>query len=322
MNKIKLLLLALFLLINQNVYSWGFLAHRYINRHAVYLLPEPMISFYKKHIEYIAEHAIDPDKRGQVVEDEAVRHYFDADVYGKNPFEVMPRKWKDAVAKYTEDTLQTYGILPWNINWYFSKLVKAFKDKDVDRILYISASLGHYIGDATVPLHCTEYYDGKEPAQKGIHAFWETRMIELFVSDFNFFIGKAEYVKNPLTTAWQLVENSHYAVDTIFSAEISLRKTFPSDKKYIVIRKYGENKAQITKEYAIAFDKLTNKMVERKLCIATQFVASFWYSAWVNAGQPDLTSIENEKVSEKQAQKTKELEEEFQKVFIGEDPIR
>ena len=38
------------------------------------------------------------------------------------------------------------------------KLTKAFQNKDIERILKYSAEIGHYIGDAHVPLHTTENY--------------------------------------------------------------------------------------------------------------------------------------------------------------------
>jgi len=45
----------------------------------------------------------------------------------------MPRKWEDNVEKYTEDTLQEYGIVPWYIHTVYNRLVYAFIDKDADK---------------------------------------------------------------------------------------------------------------------------------------------------------------------------------------------
>ena len=62
--------------------GWGFFAHQKINRLAVFTLPQEMIEFYKHHIQYISENAINPDKRRYAIEEEAARHYIDLDVYG------------------------------------------------------------------------------------------------------------------------------------------------------------------------------------------------------------------------------------------------
>ncbi len=38
-------------------------------------------------------------------------------------------------------------------------------------------------------------------------------------------------------------------------------------------------------------------MVERRMRQSIFAVASFWYTAWVNAGQPDLTKLSNKNFS-------------------------
>ena len=84
----------------------------------------------------------------------------------------MPRYWIHAVEKYSEDTLQAYGIVPFHINRVSYWLIDAFKQHDVDRIIELSTDLGHYIADANVPLHTTENYNGQLTGQYGIHGFW------------------------------------------------------------------------------------------------------------------------------------------------------
>ncbi|MGC6428813.1 MAG: hypothetical protein ACON4Y_05945 [Flavobacteriales bacterium] len=61
------------------------------------------------------------------------------------------------------------------------------KNNKSEQILFICSDLGHYIADANVPLHTTINYDGQLTGQKGIHAFWESRLPELFSSEYNFF---------------------------------------------------------------------------------------------------------------------------------------
>src|SRR6476660_7929909 len=134
-------------------FTWGFFAHQNINRLAVYTLPSGMIRFYKNNIQYITEHAVDPDKRRYADTAEAARHFIDTDRYGNAPFDSIPQKWKDAANKYTEHTLFENGIVPWQIERTYHSLVRAFVMRDSIRILRLSADLGHYIGDAHVPLH-------------------------------------------------------------------------------------------------------------------------------------------------------------------------
>ncbi|MEZ4740473.1 MAG: hypothetical protein R2818_14210 [Flavobacteriales bacterium] len=126
------------------VNAWGFYGHKRINRMACFTLPPEMFGFYKRHIDFVSDHAVDPDRRRYAVVGEAPRHYIDIDHYAvgdQDPFEVVPRKWDDAVAKFSEDTLQAYGIVPWHIQVMFGRLVSAFQRGDVDRIL--SGVSGH-----------------------------------------------------------------------------------------------------------------------------------------------------------------------------------
>jgi len=43
--------------------------------------------------------------------------------------------------------------------------------------------------------------------------------------------------------------------------------------------------------YSAAYQKMLNRMVERRMRSAILSVGSFWYSAWVDAGQPDLDKL-------------------------------
>ena len=73
-------------------YSWGFFGHRFINFHAVFLLPQEMIAFYKSNINYLSEHAVDADKRRYILPQEAPRHYIDLDHYSESGQLQMPKK--------------------------------------------------------------------------------------------------------------------------------------------------------------------------------------------------------------------------------------
>lgn len=276
--------------------SWGFYGHKRINRIAVFTLPREMFGFYKEHIEFVTEHACDPDKRRYAVEGEAPRHYLDLDHYykkGEDPRSVMPRKWKDAVAKYTEDTLQAYGIVPWHIQVMKKRLQKAFESKNVDLILKYSSEIGHYVADAHVPLHTTENYNGQMTGQKGIHGLWESRLVELKADDYDYFLGKSKYIKNMLDFTWEAVYSAHDAMDSVLTIEKELSAEFPSDKKYAFEQRGRTTVKTYSKEFSNEYHRRMNNMVERRLRRSIIAVGSFWYTAWVDAGQPDLSDLQN-----------------------------
>ncbi|MFY0674531.1 MAG: S1/P1 Nuclease [Bacteroidia bacterium] len=279
------------------VNSWGFFGHKRINRVAVFTLPRGMFKFYKTYIDYLTEHSVDPDKRRYATKDEAPRHYIDIDHYGEKPFEIVPTYWDSAVSLLTEDTLQAYGIVPWHVNRVYYWLVGAFKENDRDRILRLSAELGHYIADAHVPLHTTENYNGQLSDQKGIHGFWESRLPELYAEDYNYFVPKAKLLRNPQIRIWNAVKQSHYALDSVFDFEKQLTEQFEDGAKYA----YEERGVTLAKTYSRGFSKAYHArldgMVERRMRKAIHCIGSFWYSAWIEAGQPKLDSLINPNAS-------------------------
>jgi hypothetical protein len=309
--------LPLFLAMGSNKESqkiWGFFGHKRINRIAVFTLPQEMFGFYKDHIEYLTEHAVDPDKRRYAVEGEAQCHYIDLDHYykpGEDPFTIMPRRWYDAVAKFTEDTLQTYGIVPWHINVMKLKLQKAFETKNVDLILKYSADIGHYIGDAHVPLHTTENYNGQMTGQRGIHGLWESRLVEVNAEDYDYFVGKGKYVKSIVDFAWEAVEASHLALDSVLRIEKELTAEFPSDKKYSYEQRGNVTISVYSYDFSQEYHKRMNGMVERRMRAAIIAVGSIWYTAWVDAGQPDLSALQNVQPSAELLEEMRQLEEHF-----------
>jgi hypothetical protein len=48
-------------------------------------------------------------------------------------------------------------------------------------------------------------------------------------------------------------------------------------------------------------------MVERRMQQSIYAVASFWYTAWVNAGQPDLKTLLHTNFTEEEMKEFKEL---------------
>lgn len=281
--------------------SWGFFAHQRINQLAVFTLPADMIWFYKQHVKYISEHAVDPDKRRYADSLEAPRHYLDVENY-ETHIDSIPRKWEDALKKYGQPYLNKNGTVPWQIQRSYRYLVSAFKNRDLRSILKQSAELGHYIGDAHVPLHTTRNHNGQLTGQTGIHGFWESRLPELFYSQYNFVVGRAYYIDNPLSEAWQIVKTSHNQVDSVLLLEAKLSHRFPEDQKFAFSRRNSVMIKQYSEAYSRAYQQQINGMVERNMRATALSIGSFWYSAWVDAGQPVLTNLSVYPLSGKEKQ--------------------
>lgn len=303
-----------------NVYAWGFFAHQRINRLAVFCLPPEMMVLYKPHLEYITVHATDPDKRRYAVAAEGARHYIDIDLFDKPPYAQIPRNWADAVAKYSADSLNRNGILPWHLEKMMAMLTAAFREKDQQRILRLSAELGHYIADAHVPLHACSNHNGQFTGQQGIHGLWESRIPELLADQtFDYWAGKAVYIPEPRKYIWDIIRVSGMAADTVLAYEKRLSEKFPPGRRYgyenrngVLIRTYAED---YTKAYALSM----GDMVERRMKNAIAAVAAAWYTAWVNAGQPSLQELTHTALTPEELREMEQLQRQWQE---GKLPVR
>lgn len=308
----RFLLLILLLLLDLPSFCWGFFGHQRINYISVFLLPPEMMVLYKQNILFLSEHAVDPDKRRYAVKDEAPRHYIDIDRYGNYPYPALPRKWNEAVAKFGEDTVREHGIVPWHVQTMLYRLSEAFKASDFSRIMKYSAEIGHYIADAHVPLHASSNHNGQYSNQKGIHGFWESRVPELLAEkNFDFFIGKARYIKNPGEFIWERVLQSAAAADTVLRIEKELTAEFPADQKYSFEERNGVIIRQYSSAFTRAYDAALGGMVERRMRQSIEATASFWYTAWINAGQPDLKELVKQRFSDKDIKEFEALNEKW-----------
>lgn len=268
--------------------SWGFYAHKKINETAVFLLPSELALFFKTNIKTITEKAVDADKRCYVDSLEGPRHYIDIDKFD-DEIDSIPIHWSKAVERFSERILVTKGIVPWQVYRTYNNLVKAFAEKNQNNIIKYSADLGHYVADAHVPLHTTSNYNGQYSNQIGIHSFWETRLPEMFASQYNLFIGPARYIEDPLTVIWDIVKESNTKVDSVLNVEKELSLSFEESRQKTYLTRNNQLLLSYSDEYATAYHQALNGMVERRFRSSIFYVASLWYSAWVDAGQPKLS---------------------------------
>lgn len=290
-------------------FVWGFFAHKKINALAVFTLPAEMIGFYKKNITYLTETSVSPDRRRYAVKEEAPRHFIDLDSYGDSAVFKLPHYWKQAVQRFGEDSLNAKGIVPWHIVRMYERLKESLMLGDPQLILKMSAELGHYVADAHVPLHTTSNYDGQLTGQSGLHAFWESRLPELYFKDYDFFVGRASYIKDVTAEVWKALAVTHQALDSVLQLEKKLSEV-KGNKKYGFETRGKQTVKVVSKSYADEYHRALNGMVERQMRASVKMIGDLWYSAWVDAGQPDIKKlIAYEPTQEELQNRKKELEE-------------
>jgi S1/P1 Nuclease len=295
------------------VFGWGVWGHNHINKGAVLALPKEMGMFFYNHVDYLVIESTGPDQRKYTYGDksEFCRHYIDLENYHYTTRDNMPRTLADAQTKYGKDMLDKSGILPWYIQEMMKKLTAALKNKRKAEILLLAADLGHYIGDAHMPLHTTENHDGQLTGQQGIHAFWESHLPELFGKTYNLYTGEAHYIKDVERATWDIIDSSYSLVGMLLTTEARMKRDNPEDKQYVIgadgkPKKNSFGTVVHTYEYAHVYHELLNGMVERQMRKAIKLTADFWYTAWVNAGKPDLSDLDLDYVTERNKQPYKD----------------
>lgn len=271
------------------VFGWGFWGHRQINKQAIQLLPEEMKAFFVKHAEYISEHAIDPDiRRSQSDTLEQYNHYLDIDYYGKYPFADLPRNYDSAVAKFGAATVLKQGVLPWRIAAYTDSLSSAMTARNEQLILHFASDLGHYVADAHVPLHAIVDYDGRQRGQRGIHKRWESDFTERYGKTYRFPTEGARFLADPLTFAFETILESYTLSDSVFAADLMALQTAPGGRSVKSIRDNGDTVFVYGDAYYEALQRFDKGLAERRMQNAIISLASYWYTAWVRAGKPQL----------------------------------
>ncbi len=280
---------ALLLVVLIGFSSWGFLVHRTINQLAIYSLPAPLQSYFHADMKYLVENAPRPDIRRNTDRTEDTKHFIDLEMFGPNAANDMPLDWASAVKKYSEDTLKKYGWGPYNAMMQMEHLTNAFKSKNKDSILFYAADLGHYIGDLHVPLHTTANYDGQLTGQKGLHGLWESFIPELKISEYQLYNNhQATYLKHPAEALWKDVRHANALLPEMFAKEKALTVKFTPETKYKVQMRYGKESKMYTKEFAEAYALELGPTINGQLIASANMISDFWYTAWANAGKPDL----------------------------------
>ncbi len=279
--------------------DWGFYGHKKINELAVFCLPSPLFEFYKSNLPYLIEHSVDPDRRRHSVKGEAEKHYIDLDHYYVNGhLPNMPTTWSKALCQFEADSLHAKGIVPWHIQHQLNQLTAAFVSKDKNSILQLSAEIGHYIGDAHVPLHTTSNYNGQKTNQHGIHGLWESRIPEQLFDGYRFAYHTAQIIEQPDQYIWDIVYQSHAALDSVFSFEREVQIELNERKMEIDFRN-NVLTYQYSDDFTALYAKKLNHQVERRMRSAFSCIADFWYTAWINAGQPSLEHLPSSKRNNK-----------------------
>jgi hypothetical protein len=265
----KLLGASLFWCLITPAFAWGFDAHRSITHYAVANLPRgaALYDTFSPLIGSLQEASLAPDIRRDSTPGEDIKHYLDADLLEPYPFTSFPLSRSRAEAVFGREELEQAGVAPWALQSSYRRLVDAFRSGDRQAVLTAAGDTAHYLEDLHVPYHTTENYDGQLTGNEGIHARFESEMIERFWQDSLFKPQTAPPLKDaPLAAAFEVTRTSYGFLKLVNQADLA-----------VLARHEPESSA--------------GTVAKQQMNLATLNVARFWLSAWVDAGRPELETL-------------------------------
>lgn len=268
------LMLALMLALLPASFGWGENAERLIASEAVSTLPEEMLPFFEANRQFIVQHVSETgaSPAGSAAGDH--NDFIELDHYGQFPFSALPRSYNAAAAKYSRRTIETYGQLPWEIGLYSKKLTDAFQSGNWSDAKLSAAILAHYVAAAHDPFNTTLNRDGSLSGQTGINQRFGAGLVDRYQLFFFVKPNEAVLIHDPTDYAFEMCLSSHSWLENVLLEDRLARQDITN----------------YTDEYYDRFYARAGAVLIRQLSDAATDTGSYWMTAWINAGRPQLPS--------------------------------
>jgi hypothetical protein len=293
---ISLALVALVLVQSPAAGAWGNEGHTYINRVAAEKIPASMPRFLRRAVVELAYLGPEPD-RWRSPSEFALKnaqepdHFIDLervswlDPLPKGRYEFLRKLYEKraATTDHPDDYLpERVGLQPYITMEVYDRLKAAFREyrerqaahqptKAVEQaIIFYAGWLGHYVADASQPLHTTIHYNGwVGPNPKGyttehtIHGQFESAYVaaNITAKDFAGLVKAPELLDDPFARYVDYLKQSNGMVENVYALE-----------------KAG---GFAGKGSPAAFDFTTHR-----LAAGSQMLLNLWYTAWMESANP------------------------------------
>jgi hypothetical protein len=266
------LLVAILFLALPSSFGWGDNAERMIVDKAVDTLPDQMLPFFQANRAYLTQHVTDPLDSEARVPAEQHKGFIQLDHYGAFPYAALPRTYTAAVAKFGRRQLDARGVLPWQIGLYSKRLTDAFHARNWDDAKLSAALLAHYVAAAHDPFKSTMNSDGALSGQEGINLRFGVALVDHYQRFFFLKPNEAAFIRDPTDHAFEMSIDAHSWLENILIAD----------------GRAHEGLTGYPNEYYDRFYAQVGAVLIRQLSDASTDLGSYWMTAWINAGRPQL----------------------------------
>lgn len=255
-------------------FPWGQSAERLVANKAVDTLPREMAPFFDANRRFLVQHITDPDDAAADDPSDLRNGFIHLDHYGVFPFAALPRDYKAALAKYGRRTLDKYGLLPWQIGLYSQKLTGALRAHDWNAARSAAAILAHYVAAAHDPFNTTLNSDGQLSGQPGVDQRYSSGLVDRYQLLFFVKPNEAALIHDPTDFAFDMTLRAHAWLENILLAD-----------RHAYAGLDGYSDVYYDRFYAQAGAVLIHQLSD-----ASTDIGSYWMTAWINAGRPQLPS--------------------------------
>jgi hypothetical protein len=161
----------------------------------------------------------------------------------------------------------------------------------MNRALGLAGLLSHFVADLGNPLHTTKNYDGRLTGQGGLHAYFETHVVNALSLRLSHEVYQEAQSEQPFAKlikkvkpqsraakVWALVVDSHQRIDDLFAM----------DRQLSLVKKGDRILAGQRREAEIVAPKY-QAFITSRLAMAADALAHIWLAAWQAAGEPDIS---------------------------------
>ena len=254
--------------------GWASNAERLITTKAVDILPDEIRTYFEGNRQFLIQHVLDPveatTKNPTLAHDRFIRF----EKYGVYPYADLPRDYRVAAYKYSKRTLDMNGLLPWSVGLWSQKLTDAFRAHNWEDAREAAAQLAFYVAEAHDPFATTTNFDGHLSNQTGVEARFGSSLIDRYSQFFYIRPNQPSYIQDPTDHAFEMCLSAHSWIENVLLSD----------------RRARANLSDYTDEYYDRFYSQAGAVLVRQIADASTDVASYWLTAWVNAGKPQLPS--------------------------------
>jgi hypothetical protein len=252
--------------------AWGPNAHRLVVNKAIDTLPPELRPWFEANRPYLSQHVTDPLNALAKDPNEIRFQRIELEKFGRFPYEALPRDYNAAVKKFTRATLDSAGLLPWQIGRYSKKLTDDFRDHNWNEARADAALLAFYVTEIHDPFSTTDNFDGHLTNQTGVDSRFDTSLVDRFALFIYVRPNDALFVPDPTDRAFEDCLSAHSWIQSILLADRRAHAELPD----------------YTDDYYDRFYNTAGALVIRQLSEASTEAGSYWLTAWSNAGKPPM----------------------------------